>query len=137
MNIVLDANIFIAALMGSRSHIVIITSYHHKFYAPRKIIEEIKKHKEYICERSGYTSEEFDAAFNALVVFVKLMERSEYNAFFKQAKHALEKRDLKDADYVACAQVVHADFIWTNDKDFSVQNLVKTKTTQRSTNIAL
>ena len=43
MNIVLDANIIIAALLGSRGKLNILTSQNHTFYAPKKIIDEIKK----------------------------------------------------------------------------------------------
>ncbi len=39
MRIVLDANIILVALMGSRATLTIITSQNHQFYVPRKIIE--------------------------------------------------------------------------------------------------
>lgn len=40
-------------------------------------------------------------------------------------------RDVQDADYLACALAIHADFIWTNDKDFLTQQIILTKTTQQ------
>lgn len=48
MNIVLDANIIITALLGSRGKLNILTSQNHTFYAPKKIIDEIKKYKKEI-----------------------------------------------------------------------------------------
>ena len=51
MRIVLDANIVIAAILGSRAKLIIITSQNHKFYAPSRIINEIKKYKLEICKK--------------------------------------------------------------------------------------
>lgn len=129
MNIVLDANIVISALMGSRANLTIITSHNHSFYTPSCIINEIKKYKVLICEKTGQTSEEFDESFDALLKFVKLLEYIEYEDFMDKARQAISHRDWKDADYLACALAVKADFIWTNDKDFVIQKLVAIKTT--------
>lgn len=129
MKIVLDANIIIAALMGSRGTLTIITSQNHTFYAPRRIADEIYNHKQLICDRMGQTSEEFDDHFNALLFFINVLEYVKYELHMKIAKEAIVHRDLSDADYIACALVVGADFVWTNDKDFAAQNVVPTKTT--------
>ncbi len=55
MIIILDANIIIAALLGSKGKTTILTSQNHKFYAPEVIIEEIKRHKDEICKYASYT----------------------------------------------------------------------------------
>ena len=130
MNIVLDANIVIAALMGSRGTLTILTSRNHHFYAPSRILAEIWKYKKDICEKSCRTSEEFDDNFAALLVFVDVLNYIEYEQFMEEARIAISARDWKDADYIACAIAVSANFIWTNDKDFSSQNIVLARTTQ-------
>lgn len=129
MRIVLDANIVIIALLGSRATVVILTSQNHKFYAPTKIIEEIKKCKQLICEKAEITEEEFELNLEALLKFITILEFIEYDVFMEQATELIGYRDIKDADYIACALAVCADFIWTNDKDFSVQERIKFKTT--------
>ncbi len=48
MKIVLDANVVIAALMGSRATLTILTSQNHQFYVPQYIMGEIYKHKQFI-----------------------------------------------------------------------------------------
>lgn len=50
MKIVLDANILIAALLGSRATLTILTSQHYNFYVPERILEEIRKYKSFICD---------------------------------------------------------------------------------------
>ena len=129
MKIVVDANIFIMALMGSRGAITILTSRNHEFYVPGKIIEEIRKYKETICEKMEHSSEEFDQNLNALLMFITVLEYIEYESFMQKAREAISKRDIKDSDYIACALAINADFIWTNDKDFIDQDIVSTKNT--------
>ena len=130
MKIVLDANIFIAALLGSRATLTIITSQHYIFYVPKIILEEIRKYKSFICGYSKQSSEEFDTNLNSLLVFINVLESIEYEPFMQESKVAMT-RDVKDADYLACALAIRADFIWTNDKDFSTQHIILTKTTQQ------
>lgn len=129
MKIVLDANIIIAALLGSRGKITIITSQNHMFYAPLKIVDEIKKHKSTLCDRASFSSEEFDLHFEALLYFIEVLEYLRYEKYMKSALDVIEHRDSKDADYIACALSVNADFIWSDDKDFTDQEVVKIKTT--------
>ncbi|MFH1054450.1 MAG: PIN domain-containing protein [Candidatus Woesearchaeota archaeon] len=129
MNIVVDANIIIAALLGSRGTLTLITSQNHRFYAPRWIVEEIQKYKGSICDMISLSSKEFDENFDALLVFINILDSFEYELFMEKAKKVMDQRDWKDSDYVACALAVNADFIWTNDKDFSAQDIVSTRTT--------
>jgi len=129
--VVLDANILIAALMGSRGTITIITSGHYALYVPRRIFDEIHKHRDIICERLKQDATLFDEGFAALFAFITPLEYVKYESFMEKAINTMRHRDLKDADYLACALAVNADFIWTNDKDFTAQDLVPTKTTDQ------
>jgi predicted nucleic acid-binding protein len=129
MNIVVDANIVIAALLGSRGKLTILTSQNHTFYAPKKIIDDIHKYKTEICEKAGQTPEEFEQNFEALLMFINTLQYLEYESHISKAQEVIRERDAKDADYIACALAVNADFIWTDDKDFISQKLVLTKTT--------
>ena len=131
MRIVLDANIVIAALLGSETALKIIISQKHQFYAPHKIIDEIKKYKQYICGKAGQTAEEFHINFEALLIFIKVLDYAEYEAYTEKAKAAIAERDWNDTDYIACALAASADFIWSNDKDFTSQKLIPIKTTEQ------
>ncbi|HLC84917.1 MAG TPA: PIN domain-containing protein [Candidatus Nanoarchaeia archaeon] len=128
MIIVVDANI-ISALLGSRGKLTILTSQNHIFYAPKTIVKEIRKYKSEICEKSGQSPAEFDVNFDAVLAFITEIDPIEYEPHVKDAYNAIGRRDSKDTDYLACALAVHAAFIWTEDKDFSSQNLVAVKST--------
>ena len=134
MKVVLDANIIIAALLGSNATLRLLVSPEHELYAPHKIIDEIKKYKQYICEKSGQTEEDFTINFEALLAFIDVLDYSDYEKQIEASKEAIAERDWKDTDYLACALAIQADFIWSNDKDFSAQQLVLMKTTQQFMN---
>ena len=128
MRIVIDANVIIAGLMGSKGTIVILTSQNHSFYAPSKIINEIRKYKKEICDFSNQTSEEFEINYKALLTFINILEFAEYEECINKAKEVI--RDINDADYIACGLIIKADFIWSNDKDFQdIKNIILVKTT--------
>jgi len=129
MIIVVDACIFLLALFGSRGALTIITSQNHQFYVPAKIVKEVDKQKKEVCKKLQITSEEFTTNLEALLKFVHVLQFIEYEPWMQKAKEALQQRDVNDADYLACALSVNANFLWTQDKDFGIQQLVPTKTT--------
>ncbi|MBS3127570.1 PIN domain-containing protein [Candidatus Woesearchaeota archaeon] len=130
MNVLLDANIVIAALLGSRATRTILISQQYNFYAPQWIIEEIKKYKKFICEKTRKTEEEFDIHLRSILVFIKIVHYAEYEHVMEKAKALIGKRDIKDSEYIACALAVYADYIWSNDKDFKAQKSILIKTTE-------
>lgn len=129
MIVVVDACIFLQALFGSRGTLTIITSQNHQFYVPAKIVKEVEKQKNEACHKLQITSEEFMTNLEALLKFVHVLQYIEYEPWMQKSKEALQQRDVNDADYLACALSVNANFLWTQDKDFGVQQLVPTKTT--------
>ncbi len=130
MNVVVDANIIISALLGSQKTIHLIIDKNFKFFAPEIIIDEVEKYKEEISNRAGYSLEEFKENLDALLIFIETINSEDYRNFIEEAKKAIENRDIKDSDYLACALAKNAKLIWTNDKDFSSQDLVNWKTTK-------
>lgn len=130
MKVVIDANIVISAILGSSATINIITSEKYELCAPRIIFSEIVKYQKEISERAGLGEREFYETLNALAVFIKLIDYTSYQDYIENAKIAIGKRDVKDVDYIACSLAIGAGFIWTNDKDFSAQNLVRVKNTE-------
>ena len=127
--IVVDANIIIAALFGSRATLIILTAQNYSFYAPQYIIKEIRKHKEAICKEARKMPEDFANENNPLLKYVTIVNESDYVHYMNKAEEIMKQRDIKDATYIATALRINANFIWTNDKDFREQKIVKTKNT--------
>ena len=92
-------------------------------------MKEVDKQKKEVCKKLQITSEEFTTNLEALLKFVHVLQFIEYEPWMQKAKEALQQRDVNDADYLACALSVNANFLWTQDKDFGIQQLVPTKTT--------
>lgn len=129
MKIVVDANIIFKILLGSRANYVILTSMNYTFYSPEFIIGEIRKYIPQIAQMKNVSEQEITLAFADLLFFLTVLPYEEYSNCLSKAMMALEDRDRKDVDYLACALAIEADLIWTEDDDFSSQNLVPTKTT--------
>lgn len=127
MRIVLDANILIAAMLGSRGTITIITSQNHSFYVPIKILEEIRNHKKEILRWTGQSDAEFEDSLDALMAFVRVIEYSEYESAMNESVKTMGMKH--DAHYLACAITQSANLIWSNDKDFKMQNIIPVKNT--------
>jgi|SRR3989344_5236373 len=130
MKIVLDTNIIMAALMGSRAALIIITSQHYELYAPEGVITEIKRHKNFICRFIKQNTREFNINLHSILEFVHILSIKEYTPYLTKSLELMKDRDSSDAVFIACAFCIKADFIWSNDKDFKEQNLFQTKTTQ-------
>lgn len=128
-DVVVDANILISALLGSRRTIALITSPEYHFYAPRRIVDELLKNKDVICSKAFKTPVEFEIEMWALLRFVSLLEYSDYSEFVLEARNAIAYRDVSDVDFLACALAIKAEFIWTEDKDFTAQKLIPVKST--------
>lgn len=69
MNIVIDANILIAALLKDSKVRELIVNIPYKLLVPEVHFQEIEEHKEELLEKSGLSKEEFD---------ILLMKLSEY-----------------------------------------------------------
>lgn len=98
---------------------------------PIIIIAEIIKYKEHICDEMEITPDEFDRNLEALLIFIEVVDYAAYEDYITKAEHAIKRRDIKDVEYIACALAVNADFIWSDDKDFTSQNLLNVKTTEQ------
>ncbi len=128
--VVIDANILITALMGSWKTFEIIDSGECIFYSPSTIIKEVQKHLGHVCKKTQRRPDEMYGRFCSLLKCIEVIQNNAYYAFLEIAKEHMA-RDVSDAEYLACALAVKADFIWTNDKDFTSQKLVPCKTTDQ------
>ncbi len=129
-NIVIDANILISTLLGSKINLKVL-HFMYGIYAPYKLVEEVMNNKKLVCEKGKCNSQDFDDRLSALLKCVKIIEYMEYERCMTKATEALGPQHPADIHYLACALHVKAAFIWTHDKDFSRQLLVPAKTTKQ------
>lgn len=124
MNIILDTNILISALIkDSATRRIIIESGLNLFY-PENSFKEILKHKEYILKKADYSGEEFLKIINKLLEYINLIPLKIIEPRLKEANKIMEKIDINDVIFIASALSLNG-LIWSEDKDFDKQPIVK------------
>ena len=129
MILVVDANIVISALLGSRRVARVFARSDLTLLAPRILWEEVAKHRTLVCARAQITMTEFDTALLKLTFLITAVGVSSYSSLLTRARSALG-RAMVDEHYLACALAIKADALWTHDSDFRSQQLIKVISTQ-------
>ena len=114
MELVIDANILFAALIRKNitSELLLHDDFH--FYAPEYLIEEFKKHRTSIKEKTDIEDHVFEDLLSVYQQRIQLIPQDEIKPFIQMAKHI--SPDIDDVAYFALALKLHIP-IWSNDKD--------------------
>jgi putative PIN family toxin of toxin-antitoxin system len=125
MNIVIDTNIFISALIKKEglTRTLLINS-DHNFLFPEYEFQEIYKYKEEILRKSGYSDSEFITAISALLNNMKIVTNEEICKEYNNALQIMEQIDKDDTIFIAAALAFNA-VIWSEDAHFKMQNKIK------------
>lgn len=129
MNIVIDTNIFISALIKDGITRDLIINSQDELLFPEFEFTEIKKHKNEILKKSGLENEEIDTLFQKLLKYVKIIQTEEIVFHREKAFEIIGKIDPDDVIFVATALAFNSA-IWSDDKHFKKQNKIKILTTK-------
>jgi predicted nucleic acid-binding protein len=129
MNIVIDTNIFISALIKEGIVRKIIAEAGHNLLFPEFEFEEIKRHKQEIIKKSGLSEKEFDILLLRLLNYVKIIPTNIILNYKKRAFEIIGKIDSDDTMFIATALAFNCP-IWSEDKHFKKQNKIKIITTK-------
>lgn len=129
MQLVLDTNILLAALIRNSKtrHLLLHPSF--SFYLPEYSLDEVKEHKQIIIEKSKLSEAEIDFLLNLLLSNLTIVPESSFHSYIKQAKEIMSSIDPDDFPFVSLALSFHNDGIWSQDKDLLRQTIVKVWTT--------
>ena len=130
MNIVVDSNVVISALIKNSTTRRIIVQCNDILLSPEMMIDEIKKHIDMISAKSGLAHRDIETILNILLRYVKLISFNEIKNFIPKAKIMMEKIDPNDIVFVATALSKNAA-IWSDDKDFQKQDKIEVFTTKK------
>ena len=125
MKIVIDTNILMAGLIKGSTVREILISKNTEFFLPEHAIEEIKKYKKELCEKAGYTEEEFDRLFSYLLENIKIIPKTEIKLYMKKAENIMKEIDINDSSFIATCLAISADGILSFDKHFKKQKKIK------------
>lgn len=129
MNIVIDTNVFISALIKDSSTRNLIVNLRHNLLFPEFEFEEIEKHRNEIIKKSGLSEKDFNILLLRLLNYVKIAPAHVIKERKKEANDIIEKIDREDVIFVAAALAFNA-LIWSDDKHFKKQKIIRVLTTK-------
>ena len=116
--IVLDANILIRAVLGSKVRALIVAHASTvKFFAPDMAYADARKYLPALLEKRGVESQ---AALNVLGHLESVVQVIDFELYVGLQQQALQRIAVRDADdwpVLACAMAIGCP-VWTEDADF-------------------
>jgi predicted nucleic acid-binding protein len=116
--LVLDANILIRAVLGSRVPFLLRKYAEHvEFLAPDTAFQEAREHIPVILERRRVPVTPMMATLDLVAELVQTVESETYTRFEAVARQRIDRRDEDDWPVLASALALGCP-IWTEDTDF-------------------
>lgn len=130
MQLILDSNIFIAALLKNSTTRGIITNFQGELIIPEIVFEEIENHKPFLIKRSSLSEEEFKQTIEKLSDYLTIVKTREILPYREKAKEIVENIDSDDVPFIAAFLAFNKCPIWSDDSDFQKQKTIKIYTTK-------
>ena len=116
--IVLDANILIRAVLGTRvRELILENTATVKFFSPDVAYADARKYLPALLEKRGVQSAVAMAVLDTLESIVQPLEFNLYADLQQQALQRISMRDADDWPVLACAMTIGCP-VWTEDADF-------------------
>lgn len=116
--VVLDANILIRAVLGTRVRELIFEAASTvKFFAPDVAYADARKHLPSLLEKRGIKGTAAMKVLDSLESIVQPIDRDLYAGMQQQALQRIAIRDAGDWPVLACAMAIGCP-VWTEDADF-------------------
>ena len=128
MDLVVDTNILVAALLKAGTTRNLLFSSLLNLYAPEHITSEITKYKSEFMEKGDLDNSSFAAALSAILSQVYIMPKSEFSGKLDEARKICLKHP-EDVPFVALTIRLRIP-VWTHDKEFSKHKEIKTFSTK-------
>ncbi|TFG01290.1 MAG: PIN domain-containing protein [Promethearchaeota archaeon] len=129
MKLVVDTNIFFSGLIKDSITRKILLNPEYEFYVPDFFLYELKKYEQYLIKKTNLTKNEFKLVLDKLLDNIYLIPIKEYSEKLTKARNIIGDIDKKDIPFIAVALSIKNDGIWSNDKDFFKQSVIKIYTT--------
>ena len=122
MELVIDTNCLISALIKPGESRKLICSLDIKLYAPEDIILETLNYKDLIISKSGISNNEFNDLIKILLSNIKIIQENEFRHFKEQALKLVKHPE--DTPFIALCIAKNIP-LWSNDKELKKQNVTK------------
>ncbi len=130
MKIIADVNILISALLKESTSRNLIVNCGQDFCFPEPSLHKIRKYKDYMLEKTGFSELEFLVILHTILHFIRIIPTEEILRHWDEAKKSMEHIDPEDVTIIAAALSQENSVIWSNDVHFDQQNnvfVLKTK----------
>ncbi len=116
--LVLDANILIRAVLGSKVRDLIFANAHRvNFFVPSVCLADAQKYIPEILQERGINPGPAVEVLNGIVQYVQIIEEEWLEDFVAIAKARMQSRDPDDWPVLAAALALDCP-VWTQDADF-------------------
>ena len=130
MKLVIDTNIIISAIVkDSLTRKVLLSSY-FEFYTPDIAFQELERHSDLLIKKTDLDHEKLVNIIELIKDSVNIVRSERFDDHISIAFDEMRCVDESDAPFLALALSFSNDGIWSNDKHFQRQELVKCWTTQ-------
>ena len=125
MKLVIDTNRIMAGLLKESTSREIILDNRFIFYAPDYIETELFKHREYLMKKAKMTESGFDTLLHTLLEQITLVPFEDFEQEYSRAIRIMESIDENDAPFLAVGLALGLEGIWTEDRHFLRQDLIR------------
>jgi predicted nucleic acid-binding protein len=129
LRLVIDTNRIMAGLLRESTSRRIILHDHFSFFAPDYIETELFRHHAYLVKKSKMAEPDFDETLRILLSHVTLVAFEDFEEEYPRAQQIMEPVDVDDSPFLAVGLALRIGGIWTEDRHFLRQDLLKVYTT--------
>ena len=127
MELVVDTNVFISAIIKSSKTRELLCSPKLTLFAPEHIILESLSNKEEILSKAGITDSEFAELLAILLSKINIFSKEEFYYLIDKALEIVKHEE--DAPFLALSLAKNIP-MWSNDKELKEQSLVRVFSTE-------
>lgn len=124
MKLVLDTNILIAALIKDSTTRKMLTHPEMEYLVPEFALQEVEANKDEIIQKSRLPTERFQLLLEELKSNLQITPET-YIIHREEAERIMNSIDPEDTVFVALALSTKNDGIWSEDKHFQKQHVIK------------
>jgi len=129
MKFVIDTNIFLSALIKDGLTREIITNSPFNLFIPEQELIEIKRYEELIINKSSLNKEDLRDLIRKLLKYITILRNEKISKYKCKADEIMREIDNDDVPFIAAALSLNCP-IWSEDKHFKKQKIIKVSTTK-------
>src|SRR3989344_6204078 len=134
MRFIVDTNILISALIRDSKTRFLLTHLNAELFSVGFSKIEFAKHKNEIIKKAKVNEEELEMIMENIHSRLIMIKDEIIELRMEEAKKIMDKIDSKDTIFIAAALATNS-VIWSDDKHFKKQNMVKVITTTELLNL--